>query len=198
MFEIKRDPESSFFLLWPSRKPIPFLYFDTPVLFFSFLFFYHCKCINNAARSKGITQTLDLPDRTLQFIKDKPLMDQVIQPIGQKPLLVRKGSTFTRIIVDQAQAANGEKHHVMFIGTGACTLSLCICCFNCFDYLTLVTPKTRVSVYVCVCMFYMQKDEGSVLKAVNYDGEMFIIEEIQVFEPPKPIKILKISNVTVM
>lgn len=47
-------------------------------------------------------------------------------------------------------------------------------------------------------MFYMQKDEGSVLKAVNYDGEMFIIEEIQVFEPPKPIKILKISNVTVM
>lgn len=37
-----------------------------------------------------------------------------------------------------------------------------------------------------------------MLKAVNYDGEMFIIEEIQVFQPPKAIKILKISIVTVM
>ncbi|KAG8014087.1 Semaphorin-4E [Nibea albiflora] len=44
-------------------------------------------CINNEARSAGITQTLDLPDRTLQFIKDRPLMDHVIQPIGEKPLM---------------------------------------------------------------------------------------------------------------
>uniref|UniRef100_A0A3Q3RBQ5 Sema domain-containing protein n=1 Tax=Monopterus albus TaxID=43700 RepID=A0A3Q3RBQ5_MONAL len=112
-------------------------------------------CINNQARKLGITQTLDLPDRTLQFIKDKPLMDQAIQPIGEKPLLVRRGATFTGIVVNQVQAADGEKHHVMFIGTA----------------------------------------EGTVLKAVNYDGEMFIIEEIQVFQPPKPIKILKTSNV---
>lgn len=37
-----------------------------------------------------------------------------------------------------------------------------------------------------------------MLKAVNYDGEMFIIEEIQLFEPPEPIKILKFSNVKVI
>ncbi|KAA8587244.1 hypothetical protein FQN60_016694 [Etheostoma spectabile] len=106
-------------------------------------------CINNAARKVGITQTLDLPDRTLQFIKDRPLMDQAIQPIGEKPVLVRKGATFTRIIVNQVQAADGEKYQ-----------------------------------------------EGTLLKAVNYDGEMFIIEEVQIFEPPEPIKILKFSNVT--
>ncbi|XP_070701650.1 semaphorin-4E [Pempheris klunzingeri] len=113
-------------------------------------------CIDNEARKAGITQTLDLPDRTLQFIKDRPLMDQVIQPIGEKPLLVRRGATFTCIIVNQVQAADGEKHQVMFIGT----------------------------------------DEGTMLKAVNYDGEMFIIEEVQLFQPPQPIKILKFSNVT--
>ncbi|XP_041805100.1 semaphorin-4E [Chelmon rostratus] len=112
-------------------------------------------CIDNEARKAGITQTLDLPDRTLQFIKDRPLMDQAIQPIGEKPLLVRRGATFTRIIVNQVQAADGEKYHVMFIAT----------------------------------------EEGTMLKAVNYDGEMFIIEEIQLFEPPEPIKILKFSNV---
>ncbi|KAF3699228.1 Semaphorin-4E Semaphorin-7 Semaphorin-Z7 [Channa argus] len=113
-------------------------------------------CINNEARKMNINRTLDLPDRTLQFIKDRPLMDQAIQPIGQKPLLVRRGATFTSIIVDNVMAADGEKHRVMFIGTA----------------------------------------EGTLLKALNHDGEMFIIEEIQLFQPPKPIKILKISNIT--
>uniref|UniRef100_A0A3P8T0H4 Semaphorin-1A n=1 Tax=Amphiprion percula TaxID=161767 RepID=A0A3P8T0H4_AMPPE len=113
-------------------------------------------CINNEARKVGITQTLDLPDRTLQFVKDKPLMDQAIQPIGEKPLLVRRGAKFTRVIVNQVQATDGEKYHVMFIGT----------------------------------------EEGTLLKAVNYNGEMFIIEEVQLFQPPVSIKILQFSNVT--
>ncbi|KAM8849098.1 semaphorin-4E isoform 2-T5 [Spinachia spinachia] len=113
-------------------------------------------CINNVARKAGINQTLDLPDRTLQFIKDRPLMDQAIQPIGGKPLLMRRGFKFTRIIVNQVQAADGEHYSVMFIGT----------------------------------------EGGTLLKAANHDGEMFIIEEVQLFEPPEPIKILKFSNVT--
>lgn len=113
-------------------------------------------CIDNEARKAGITQTLDLPDRTLQFIKDRPLMDQAIQPIGEKPVLVRRGATFTRIIVNEVQAADGNKYKVMFIGT----------------------------------------EEGTMLKAVNFDGEMFIIEEIQLFQPPGAIKILKFSNIT--
>ncbi|XP_033505473.1 semaphorin-4E isoform X2 [Epinephelus lanceolatus] len=113
-------------------------------------------CIDNAARKAGIHQTLDLPDRTLQFIKDRPLMDQVIQPIGQKPLLVRRGATFTRIIVDQVEAADGESYHVMFIGT----------------------------------------EDGTMVKAMNYNGEMFIIEEVKLFQTPEPIKIMKFSNVT--
>ncbi|XP_047446614.1 semaphorin-4E [Mugil cephalus] len=113
-------------------------------------------CINDEARNASITTTLDLPDRTLQFIKDKPLMDQSILPIGQKPVLVRRGATFTHIIVNEVEAADGNKYHVMFVGT----------------------------------------DNGTVLKAVNYDGEMFIIEEVQLFQPPQPIKILKFSNVT--
>uniref|UniRef100_A0A3P8W5Z6 Semaphorin-1A n=1 Tax=Cynoglossus semilaevis TaxID=244447 RepID=A0A3P8W5Z6_CYNSE len=113
-------------------------------------------CINNEARNAGITQTLDLPDKTLQFVKDSPLMDPAIQPIGEKPLLVRRRVTFTRIAVDRMQAADGEKYHVMFIGTA----------------------------------------EGTMLKAVNYDGEMFIVEEMELFQQQEPVKILKFSNVT--
>ncbi|XP_072220446.1 semaphorin-4E [Leuresthes tenuis] len=113
-------------------------------------------CINNKAREDGITQSLDLPDRTLQFIKDRPLMEQSIHPIGDKPVLMRKGAAFTRIIVDEVQDADGQKYHVMFIGT----------------------------------------EKGTMLKAVNYDGEMFIIEEVELFNPPEPIKILRFSNLT--
>lgn len=78
------------------------------------------QCIDNEARNAGINDTLHLPDPTLQFIKLRPLMDQTIQPVGGKPLLVQKGATFTRIVVNQVQAADGEKYHVMFIGTGGC------------------------------------------------------------------------------
>ncbi|KAM4605753.1 semaphorin-4E isoform 1-T3 [Polymixia lowei] len=113
-------------------------------------------CIDNEARKQGITETLDLPDRTLQFIRDRPLMDQAVQPIGDRPLLVRRGAKFSRIIINQVQAADGEKYQVMFIGT----------------------------------------EEGTLLKAVNYDREMFIIEEVQLFQPPEPIKVLRFSNAT--
>lgn len=113
-------------------------------------------CIDNDARKEGINQTLDLPDRTLQFIRDKPLMDQVIEPKGKEPLLVRRGAKFTRIIVNQVQAADGKMYDVMFVGT----------------------------------------EDGTILKAVNYDKEMFIIEEVHLFKSPEPIKILQFSQKT--
>ncbi|XP_051557646.1 semaphorin-4E-like isoform X2 [Myxocyprinus asiaticus] len=113
-------------------------------------------CIDNHAREMSITRSIDLPDKTLQFIKDKPLMDQPVQPIGERPLLVKRGAAFTRIVVTTATAVDGSNHQVMFIGTMS----------------------------------------GSVLKAVNYDGEMVIMEEIQLFEPSEPVKILRLLNTT--
>lgn len=88
--------------------------------FSSFLPLFSHQCIDNEARKDGINDTLNLPDPTLQFIKLRPLMDQAIQPVGGKPLLVRKGAAFTHIVVNHVQAADGEQYHVMFIGTGGC------------------------------------------------------------------------------
>lgn len=113
-------------------------------------------CIDNDARKEGINQTLDLPDRTLQFIRDKPLMDQVINPEGKEPLLVRRGAKFTCIVVNQVQAADGKMYDVMFVGT----------------------------------------EDGTILKAVNYGKEMFIIEEVHLFMSPEPIKTLQFSQKT--
>lgn len=45
---------------------------------------------------------------------------------------------------------------------------------------------------------FIQKENGTIVKAVNYDGEMVIIEEVHLFESSEPIKILHFSNVTVI
>ncbi|KAF5893362.1 semaphorin-4E-like isoform X1 [Clarias magur] len=111
-------------------------------------------CINNDARQKGYFKSLDLPDKTLLFIKDKPLMDQAVESSPQQPLLVKKGAAFTSIVVASTTALDGSLHQVMFIGTAS----------------------------------------GSVLKAVSYNGEMVIIEEVQLFAHSEPVKILRLSG----
>ncbi|KAM9439184.1 semaphorin-4E-like [Clarias gariepinus] len=111
-------------------------------------------CINNDARQKGFFKSLDLPDKTLQFVRDRPLMDQAVEPSSQQPLLVKKGAAFTSIVVASTTALDGSIHQVMFIGTAS----------------------------------------GSVLKAVNYNGEMVIIEEVQLFAHSEPVKILRLSS----
>jgi len=82
------------------------------------------QCINNAARGLGMKTSLDLPDKTLQFIRDRPLMDEAIAPLTGGPLLVTQGATLTRIVVDSVVALDGNEYPVMFIGTGVC---VCVC-----------------------------------------------------------------------
>ncbi|XP_072516478.1 semaphorin-4E [Salminus brasiliensis] len=113
-------------------------------------------CINNAARASGINSSLDLPDKNLQFIRDRPLMDDSVKPLTGKPLLFRRGISFTRLVVDRTFALDGQAYLVMFVGT----------------------------------------DNGFVQKAVNYNGEMHIIEELQLFRSPEPITVLRLSTNT--
>ncbi|KAJ8374446.1 hypothetical protein SKAU_G00050260 [Synaphobranchus kaupii] len=113
-------------------------------------------CINKAARDQGIQSSMGLPDKTLQFVRDRPLMDEAVRPLNGGPQLVKSGPLFTRIVVDRVTALDGRGYDVMFIGT----------------------------------------ENGFVQKAVNYDGEMFIIEEVQVLPVPEPIKTLRLSAIT--
>lgn len=111
-------------------------------------------CINDVARKMGMNHSLDLPDKTLQFIRDHPLMDEAVRPLTGGPLLVKSGALLTRIVVDNVLALDGQRYAVMFIGT----------------------------------------ENGYVQKAVNYAGEMFIIEEIKLYKNPEPISILRLLS----
>ncbi|XP_067857164.1 semaphorin-4C [Heptranchias perlo] len=76
-------------------------------------------CITNSHRMRGYNTSLELPDNTLNFAKKHPLMDDLVQPVGHRPLLVQKNVNYTRIVVEPVLACNGKKYDVLFIGTGA-------------------------------------------------------------------------------
>ncbi|XP_063996590.1 semaphorin-4D isoform X3 [Pogoniulus pusillus] len=74
-------------------------------------------CINNEARASNYVSSLNLPDKTLQFVKDHPLMDDSVTPVGDRPRLVKRDVKYTQIVVDRVRALNGTIYDVMFIST---------------------------------------------------------------------------------
>lgn len=65
-----------------------------------------------------MTTSLDLSDKTLLFVKNHPLMEGVVTPTTGKPLLLRTGTRFSKIVVDQVTSLDGRQHRVLLIGTG--------------------------------------------------------------------------------
>ncbi len=72
------------------------------------------QCITNAAREQGISSSLHMPDKVLNFVKDHFLMDSVIR---SQPLLLKRNVRYTQIAVHRVQAAK-KAYNVLFIGTG--------------------------------------------------------------------------------
>ncbi|KAL6106780.1 sema4b [Pungitius sinensis] len=70
-------------------------------------------CITNAAREQGISSSLHMPDKVLNFVKDHFLMDSVIR---SQPLLLKRNVRYTQIAVHLVQAIK-KAYHVIFIGT---------------------------------------------------------------------------------
>ncbi|XP_053906283.1 semaphorin-4E-like [Cuculus canorus] len=111
-------------------------------------------CVDNFARSLGYNTSSDLPDKVLQFVRDHPLMDNSVNPIGDRPVLLKRGSTYTRIVVERVTGLDKHTYNVMFLGT----------------------------------------DDGYLHKAFSCDGEMFIVEELQLFLSPEPVRALRLSS----
>lgn len=72
------------------------------------------QCITNAAREQGISSSLHMPDKVLNFVKDHFLMDSVIR---SQPLLLKRNVRYTQIAVHRVQARK-KAYNVLFIGTG--------------------------------------------------------------------------------
>ncbi|XP_075467283.1 semaphorin-4E-like isoform X2 [Ascaphus truei] len=74
-------------------------------------------CVNGFARSLGYNTSLDLPDKTLQFVKDHPLLDDPVNPIGNRPVLIKRGANYIKLVVDRIVGLDKQAYEVMFLGT---------------------------------------------------------------------------------
>lgn len=74
-------------------------------------------CITDQLKKKGYNTTLDLPDNVLLFIRDHLLMANSINPIGGKPLLIRRDTLYTKITVQRDGPSNGPGSEVFYLGT---------------------------------------------------------------------------------
>ena len=72
------------------------------------------QCITNTARGMGISSSLHMPDKVLNFVKDHFLMDSVIR---SPPLLLKRNVRYTQIAVHRVQSIH-KAYDVLFIGTG--------------------------------------------------------------------------------
>jgi len=50
-------------------------------------------------------------------------MDNSVNPIDNRPVLLKRGSNYTRIVVDRATGLDKQTYDVMFLGTGKCFCS---------------------------------------------------------------------------
>uniref|UniRef100_A0A8C1Z2C1 Sema domain-containing protein n=1 Tax=Cyprinus carpio TaxID=7962 RepID=A0A8C1Z2C1_CYPCA len=71
------------------------------------------QCITNTARAQGISSSLHMPDKVLNFVKDHFLMDSVIR---SQPLLLKRNVRYTQLAVHRVQALH-KTYDVLFIGT---------------------------------------------------------------------------------
>lgn len=76
------------------------------------------QCINNQMRQQNISSSLHLPDKTLQFVKDHPLLEDPVLPIGNGPRLITKDVNYTQIVVERVRALDKNIYDVIFTGTG--------------------------------------------------------------------------------
>ncbi|XP_069566815.1 semaphorin-4D isoform X1 [Brachyistius frenatus] len=113
-------------------------------------------CMNNLMREQNISSSLHLPDKTLQFVKDHPLLEDPVLPIGNGPRLITKDINYTQIVVERVRALDKNIYDVIFTGT----------------------------------------DKGVLHKSVVFEGEVHIVEEIQLLKKSESIKNLVLSSET--
>ncbi|XP_060089120.1 semaphorin-4E-like [Heteronotia binoei] len=75
-------------------------------------------CIDVSAHNQGYNSSLDLPDQVLQFARDQPLLDDTVTPIGRRPVLLKRGTKYTRLTVDRAVGLDNSSYNILFLGTG--------------------------------------------------------------------------------
>lgn len=121
-------------------------------------------------------------DKALSFMKEHFLMDGKVSPMRGQPLLVKSDVTYTRITVHETRGVSGTTYRVMFLATGGVMGGA-----HRVTHLTLpLAPKPQR------CPLCPTAD-GLLHKAVELSGGAHIVESIQLFARPEPVKNLLLA-----
>lgn len=134
------------------------------------------QCITNAARKQGISSSLLMPDKVLNFVKDHFLMDSVIR---SQPLLLKRNVRYTQIAVHRVQAAK-KVYNVLFIGTG--------------KQLTAHKHSSPAPLFYLTSLKLSSPDDGRLHKAINVNKKMHIIEEMVLFRDSQPVQHIELDT----
>ncbi|XP_063145337.1 semaphorin-4E-like [Candoia aspera] len=74
-------------------------------------------CANVSALHLGYTSSLDLPDKVLQFARDHPLMDSVVNSVGLQPVFLKRGTKYTQLVVSQTSDLDNVTYNIFLLGT---------------------------------------------------------------------------------
>uniref|UniRef100_UPI00358DFAFC semaphorin-4C-like n=1 Tax=Myxine glutinosa TaxID=7769 RepID=UPI00358DFAFC len=79
------------------------------------------QCITNKQTKEKYNSTMNLPDQTLSFVRNCPLMDEVVKQPNKMPLLIKSHVNYTTITVARVNVSD-EIVDVLFLGTDVGTL----------------------------------------------------------------------------
>uniref|UniRef100_A0A670XU62 Sema domain-containing protein n=1 Tax=Pseudonaja textilis TaxID=8673 RepID=A0A670XU62_PSETE len=74
-------------------------------------------CADVSALHLGYTSSLDLPDKVLQFVRDHPLMDSIVNSVGLQPVFLKRGTKYTQLIISQTTDLDNVTYDIFFLGT---------------------------------------------------------------------------------
>uniref|UniRef100_UPI00358E0D3C semaphorin-4D-like n=1 Tax=Myxine glutinosa TaxID=7769 RepID=UPI00358E0D3C len=76
-------------------------------------------CLSPKLHKSGYISSQDLPDDSLRYLQESPLLAGVVKPYKDKPLFVAQQVTYTRIAVEPPlrQHLKRMKHRIIYLGT---------------------------------------------------------------------------------
>uniref|UniRef100_A0A8C4NB03 Sema domain-containing protein n=1 Tax=Eptatretus burgeri TaxID=7764 RepID=A0A8C4NB03_EPTBU len=82
-------------------------------------FYSSLQCITPELHRSGFNTSLDLPDDSLRYLQDNPLLAGVVKPYKDKPLFVAHKDTYTRIAVGPPLHADLKlrTYRIIYLGT---------------------------------------------------------------------------------
>ena len=70
-------------------------------------------------KSGDFTSSYNLPDDSLRYLQESPLLAGVVKPYKDKPLFVAHHDTYTRIAVEASRPdLKPRKSRIIYLGTG--------------------------------------------------------------------------------